>query len=241
MHPNQGKASNMRQSRLITTLILLACATQSGASAHDDASSGLPLEVKQFANKIQAMDKKQITDLIHKTWGNANSDIGSGLHIPAWHLKDGDLLMHPLQGPCFRSQGKITPLLELKIKVRDCLPGRYQVMYCQDKANQMWLGDIELKPVGTYLYHASGQKQAEFFAATYPNGRFESNYLVSADLALKSSSAPAQIAQIILFGPDKKSSKYAIKSNPAQRQFVWVGQDLKNIKITSDWRPPFKP
>ncbi|MBK7840519.1 MAG: hypothetical protein IPJ49_23160 [Candidatus Obscuribacter sp.] len=227
----------MQPQSFIATLAALAFATISGTSirAQNSAINGLPPQIKQFADKIQTMNKSQISELIHNTWGKPTGDIGSGLHIPVWQLKEGELIMHPLQGPSFRHGGKSIVLLKTRTRSKDCLPGSYQVLYSKDSSNQFWCGQIDLKADGTYLYSPSGQKQIKFFAAQNPSGKYKFKYQIYPQMEMAKLDKPSTVATLTLISDDKRTQHYKINAKPATREFYWSGNDLSDITINLGW------
>lgn len=227
----------MKTKGFILALALVAAATSSSVTtrAQNDAGSNLPPQIKQFANKIQTMNRSEISKLILNTWGPPTGDIGSGLHIPVWQLKEGQLTMNPLQGPSFKYQGKTVVLLKTKTKGKDCLSGSYQVLYSKDPGNQFWCGQIDLKSDGTYLYTQSGQKQVKFFATQEPRGKYKIKYQIDPQTDMASLVKSITIATLTLTSNDKKTQHYKINAQPGTRQFALSGNDLSDIMINMPW------
>lgn len=232
-----GASNNMKTQCFIATFAAFSIATISGTntSAQNSTKSGLPPQIKQFADKIQTMNKSQISELIEHTWGKSTGDIGSGLHIPVWQLKEGQLAMHPLQGPSFSYKGKTVLLLKTRIAGKDCQPAIYQVLYSKDSNNQLWCGQINLKPDGTYLYSPSAQKQISFFASQNPAGKYNIKYQIDPQMDIAKSDQPITVATLTLASYDNKTQHYKINTEPGTRQFVWSGNELRDININLAW------
>lgn len=237
-----GASSNMKTQCYIAIFAVFTITTTSGTStrAQNSVNNGLPPQIKQFADKIQTMNKSQISELIEHNWGKSTGDIGSGLHIPIWQLKEGELAMHPLQGPSFRYQGKTVLLLKTRITGKDCLPAFYQVLYSKDSNNQLWCGQINLKPDGTYLYSPSAQKSIKFFASQNPTGKYKIKYEIDPQMDIAKLDQPITVATLTLTSYDNKTQHYKLSTEPSTRQFVWSGKDLRDININLAWASPLR-
>jgi hypothetical protein len=133
---------------IVTAFVLLSFCQSVEPTSDTPGSEVLPTVVAQLRDEIQEMGPEEVYTAIVTPFGKETRNIGSGLSILQWDLKEGSFIFHPLRGPTYCPKtGGVIWLLRTKNLARPNVLQNYEMTTLPDTGNhgtQYWIGNIKI-------------------------------------------------------------------------------------------------
>ena len=197
---------------------------------------------------LEGKSSKEVRDLVVRTFGPPDRDIGSGLSIVQWDFEEGVLTCHPGTGPVFdHKSGERTWLIQTHNPLEENLIGSYEMTTRPDAryhGTRFWIGNLTLRKDRTYVFVDSSQNldhragQENNFFMLHPAGTFRLEFLsgLTAQTLLESVTEQTPIARLRFKARDGHAEKECvIVSYPLGRVLVFDGADELGFCMHKGW------
>lgn len=181
-------------------------------------------------------------DIVTEMYGEPNRNLGSFNPIPQWDIGGGFITCLSLSGVIYSKRSNFTlfdddivSLIDTVNRVDENLWGFFK-MFALPQENSMWLGDLELKKEGQYLYNGGGKG---VFFDYHPSGTYTIEYPkdVKPEDLLENKKSGAILAKIIFQAGDNHET-YSLYFCTKGRGIVGKSTNNRNLpyEMASHWK-----
>jgi hypothetical protein len=175
---------------------------------------------------------------IYASYGKPRENSAS---VAQWSFDRGILTIDPVAGAFFVTrESEMIRIVRLRNPLKETLYGSYE-MASRPTADydheRCWLGDVNLRVNGTYLYKDSGnflgqrEDQSHNFFMLHPSGRYDVTYLTGfgPTTLVESIRGQRRIAVLVFQAPDGAKKTYFIASRTGfmVRELVFEGDQME--------------
>ena len=180
------------------------------------------LDAQQGGKELDVFQQK-----IYATYGKPQENSASAAQ---WTFDGGILTIDPVAGAFFVTrQSEMIRIVRLRNPLKETLYGSYEMTShpTSDYGHERcWLGDVDLRVNGTYLYKDSGnflaqrKDQSQNFFMLHPSGRYDVTYLggFGPTTLVESIRQQRRIAMLVFHAPDGAEKIYFITT---RTDFIW--------------------